>query len=68
MSDNVLYTLLVIGFFALFYLLIILPGQLRAKRKRYKQESEYKKPADWMTDPGDPLWQENIGKDLSRKW
>ncbi len=64
MSNNILYTLLVVGFFALFYLLIILPGRLIAKRKRYKHKSEVDKRGNWMTDPGDPLYQTTISDDI----
>ncbi len=67
MSDNVLYTLLTAGVFAVFYLFVILPIQLRAKRQRHKTDVNPVPKQDWYGDLTDPHY-ETINKDLTKQW
>jgi hypothetical protein len=61
------YTLITIGLFVAFFLLIVLPIRRIAKRKGIKQE-EYSAPKNWSDDPGHPLWQENFRRLPSKEW
>ena len=68
MSDSILYTLITIGLFVLFYLLIILPVRLRAKRKGFRQVlTDLPKSKDWMRDPTDPLFR-SVRDDALKEW
>lgn len=68
MSDSILYTLITVGFFALFFLFIILPMKLRAKRKGIRNEkADFPKKEDWINDPADPLYR-SIHAQASKKW
>lgn len=61
------YSLITIGLFAIFFLLIILPIRRIAKRKGIKQREDTT-PKNWSDDPGHPLWQENFRNLPSKKW
>jgi uncharacterized membrane protein len=67
MSDSILYTLITVGFFAAFYLFLILPLRRRSKRKGYGENFDLPKPKEWTNDPSDPLFQSNF-QDATKKW
>lgn len=68
MSDSILYTLITIGIFVAFYLFIILPLRLRARRKGFCQEhANLPKSKDWMRDPTDPLFR-SVRDDALKEW
>jgi len=61
------YTLITIGLFIAFFLVVILPIRIFAKRKRIKQEAQTS-PKNWSDDPGHPMWQENFRRLPSKEW
>jgi hypothetical protein len=68
MSNSILNTLITAGFFALFYLVIILPVKLLSKRKGIRHEkADFPKKEDWINDPADPLYRSIYGQ-ASKKW